>query len=813
MINKRLKIILISIASLFLIIPGVALSTFYFDTEKKESNIIDTNIMVDDIKENYKFGEKKLFEDKEYTIYFFPTTQHYKTYKEYLSGVSGAKLPETGGYITPKIDDVGKPVKDSSGNVIYEQVDKETDGFDVMNTITTSPTYIAQINTEYWDAYEKVYSSFYNGTGLSSDEINYGTPDEDVVGTFKNYLNSDIFSYRNMHRHNRFGYWRQFSKDEGRYLPIKLTIKNTLSPDLYSETIPTPFTDTGDYWFYYNFTFSNWTYVKKLSDGTYQYPFETTNTYKTETLPYSSYDINQYFNIMSSLEEYADENGVIRLFPTFSQGKGYDSSSLSRGGRDAIRINYTYADNITDDRYKYDKLKQRYFQYDVEELNDFYGFNKVKYASITNIDIDPTIYKSLSVTFHFAYGANSYTRPGWNHLSDYEMSIDLSSFPLNTNGTGLYNLYIFVANSGESSDLSTTGDYSKWADLNNLVTDGSSNSFQSLKDKDLIKVGREGKTDKASYISDPTGTGYFKGIKPTFLCLEKVNEFKVVNDINTSSPTLKDDISSKYNSATNFVNISENVYKGKYNEDGSYTYDDKPLNATNSHLYILRNVDFSSDTFNQFQIRISETGDKFFNFIANDDGKDLIFNPTDTRPGDQQIFVDFSKYANYPTSSSNYFSFKDSYQGVYDFILQLVESKTSNPTYKIYARRHGDVFIKLMKNDVSKNLDTSSDDYGFAIHTDASGGELDSLLWSKTFYIGEKLKSYDKDRYDETLTFEEAIKNYITVNYPTDDYKDYVIKDHVTKYVIARFDSTGTLQINTNFQVKKNYIFYLDKKI
>lgn len=218
-----------------------------------------------------------------------------------------------------------------------------------------------------------------------------GNKVEDANG---NYTNTTMG--RNLHLYDRFGAWRYVEYGEGRYMPLKITVDENFSFDYFSTVVKEPISSMCDPLEWYNLTFSEWAYVD-VSE--YKYDEETgkrsglpyyaqiakdiiekvDNNEKTiftqeqmrVTNAFKSFDMAQYFDIMQDFSKYADSDNIIRLFPTFSNGKnyiaaadcnskgtdGYNStansfgkgvSSSTVGGGDLISASYTYTKDYQD---------------------------------------------------------------------------------------------------------------------------------------------------------------------------------------------------------------------------------------------------------------------------------------------------------------------------------------------------------------------------------------------------------------------------------------------------------------------------------
>jgi len=156
------------------------------------------------------------------------------------------------------------------------------------------------------------------------------------------------FCFRNHHFGDRYGYWNYLNYKEGRFLPIKLSFTNALDIKLYCDIVLNPWSDMSDSNRWFNFSFQGFVAPTSAADrsmnpivdyssASSQWRIFNFNEdsgdrkavqsdYDNEKVQhqkdaFSSADRNDLFDPMVNIANYADENGVIRLFPTFSNGK------------------------------------------------------------------------------------------------------------------------------------------------------------------------------------------------------------------------------------------------------------------------------------------------------------------------------------------------------------------------------------------------------------------------------------------------------------------------------------------------------------
>ena len=142
---------------------------------------------------------------------------------------------------------------------------------------------------------------------------------------------------------DRLGYWPSLEVNEGRYLPIKLSFDSYIDYNLINSFIGDPKTDMGDSNGWFTSKFSGWISVASSQRENYK-----------DFLPIDGFeykDQDNLFDFMSNLKQYAEKDPdtgryVIRLFPTFSNGKNYyevqnaSPKNPDEGYRDGIRLDY-----------------------------------------------------------------------------------------------------------------------------------------------------------------------------------------------------------------------------------------------------------------------------------------------------------------------------------------------------------------------------------------------------------------------------------------------------------------------------------------
>lgn len=420
--SKWIKRIFLFIATLVIGLSSFGLSSWYFSqTQEKQDKIDADGYKVDDIKENYRFG--KADEEKRYTMYFFPSAAYMFLYGRYLEDTSTTyNLPEEEfGYKEVLTNESGNILTDKDGNALF----KLSENTGKYQNDTTS-------NTSYDGSYKLFINKHFKITDKT--ELNGNAGDGSIYKRSENEygrtwgsptdtltLESDIERYngRNLSSLDRFGCWEYsyyygnsgdenganvtFIKDEnanssntGRYLPIKMTVSNSMSIDLLSKVIGDVLTSMGDSENWYNFSFTNWTYVAKNTDNSYSFPYGWDNTgtstdnHNQVVDAFSAKDIDRYFDVFEDLENYADGNGIIRLFPMFSNGKNYEAKNLKdgyiKGGGDCFKLVADYKDTSKNNTYKYfmpssERItgddKVRYYTYNYLKLSKNHNYNSL----------------------------------------------------------------------------------------------------------------------------------------------------------------------------------------------------------------------------------------------------------------------------------------------------------------------------------------------------------------------------------------------------------------------------------------------------
>lgn len=882
------------------VIGATSFGYSYFFFENTRSQSTDANAFkVDDIKENYPFGKKS--SNTTYTLYFFPNAAYMHLYYEYLE--KSAVAPELQfGYKEVQYNEVGNVLTDDNGNARYKLSDvgqySET-GYD--NTkITYDGAFRKYIGTKFSnDNFEADGGSAYGSSGAFmttynalSEKRTWGEPGEEFTIFEGEDGREEKYNSHNQYSLDRLGCWdesyyygktvRDSSGDgaitgfinenndklndtnTGRYLPIKITVTNTMSMDTYEAAIQDVFASMGNSKDWHNYSFTQWTYVYKDSDGNYVYPYSHLDN--TETTSSSSDNVGEafqpkeietYFDIFSDLDKYADDDNVIRLFPMFSNGKktnGTDRTFLNGGGA-TQKLEITYEDKdvykyplFTSDVYNNGSGCFTYGDDSTEEslLNSEYirlfSYNNIEIKASSNISsIKFSANNVWGETMEKAIGnwnASTSDNPHWSGLfwgSLYSLDSDyIQNKLISKYGDGLYTFYIFVANysyqNGPGCGTSNTESSLKGTFDNfykNIVSQATNGKFASLKGKNLVQI---------EYVESNYHDGY--KCSPTVVAFEKIDEPKVIRDYPLddthtvdSVDTLNNFISSKYSLAPGFYRNQGYLYEGSKSGE-IYSYANTTNLATDRpYTYIARDVDFM-DLENRSLYFMIAFGDMYtshnsflstntydYLIISDDEITDTTTTITDT----SNVFTKASEYMDLveatDSSGNKYqmFKFKDlEHLGVYDILI----TRSGDDAYEVYMYRHSNIFCKVFDKNIGDFEAGKFVDHNYNSSYQTNSGA--TLLFQKQYFLGQSVSASDKSIAGANTgkTLDQCLRLYISNKEDgaaSETYSDaklisYRILDRVTGSVVAKYipNSDGyTLQCD--FKISKNYVFYIDK--
>ena len=872
---RRLRTFLISLTLVLVATIGTAFSIFYFGDISFFASDLDQQLRVDNVKENYTFGRDEEL-DTEYTIYLFPSSLYSVIYRDYLdSNETGVKPEDAFGYIEASLE---------NGSVVYTA--KETGSkentyngynnyYDFVRTLEGENYYIRTSDAKYgynwWGEQEINTGSNYYVSSLGGELNASGLGDPDIGLNSKYEYNN--FKFKNQFRYDRFGAWENLYaapkseygeyvldnnnntyEDAGRYLPQKLVVRQSATADYFSTYTMEPITSmgdaSGDGW--YNIVFSSWTTFKVNDNGedelTYELPYKNDENRQFCLWPFLSGDITSYFDIMQNLEIYADENNVIRLFPYFSNGKNYKVSNPAYGGRDGLKIKYTYNN---------DTSAEKYFMYNSDVLDsndlsklgaDYNGLTDIRYAILSNIEIDTNLYanttegsENFAVQYAKSRGVSAEWEGTWHDYFENktdDSQKDIVTYLSNTYGSGLYNFYIFVGDSGIENNLGS-GKTFDISDIGTIVSNGENNNLTALselRNKKFILIGDtvnlsysyEVNTAPDWWVIPRWETRYCT--RPIQLYAEKVSEGRLYNNLNDSysnKDELQGIIDNNYNSSYNFVMYTYPIHRIEEGADGSMSVGNTNIIKNNPYVYLLRNVNFTDVENLYFQIRFSKAYIDNTSFeLGTDSTMPVILNPKENNgsytynenqyfvPGQEFFSESVISFSDNTTSQEGFKLNDKSYKGVYDILLIFNPSTSSDDkdVFHIYAYRHTINFIKVYG--IGTEIQTDAD--GLAIHTKDNGDPLDSQIWQGRANLGEYLDpsmlSSVSNSSGKVVTLQNALESYIKSHptYGSYDFSKFYLRDYVTDQIVMYYDTNTKSWVTNNYVLLKNYLFIVE---
>lgn len=649
-------------------------------------------------------------------------------------------------------------------------------------------------------------------------------------------------------RGDRLGYWEGVDFNEGRFLPIKVEVTNSMTEEEFESLALNPMCDAGDKEGWYNFTFSGWGYFNENNE----FSIERTTSLMENSI--SSADAFGLYDIMQNLASYVgnsednirEENGktiyTLRFFPVFSNGKAYeDTDDVSLGLRDPVRLSVDEGEDI-------------YFTYRKKDQPETsYNNIPINYAYINNISLKNNSSLRISGASIINHGSD-WWEGQWHSL----VSSDLGSKIVSRFGEGLYNFYFFNVSPNviekefniPRDTVINTFDNMLISNFENIL------NFPEHKYKNITIL-----TDTSYYPNNNSdGTvPYICEVLPSpdnrpndhaprektfyLIGIEKVLETKFITDLNVNED-IKDQADNLFDSSPSMQKVSNEVYLLKdtisesnfttgrgVNEDHEIISDfnssniDDNLNTylisenliNNDQIYLIRNIDFTNySSLNEaiFQIKLYKEDDTTVKFLFNDpysnNSKDekIEFNNNSYN----SIYIKDNNSSNNEGSlyipASYYFTIEEqentlqryykprhtAYLGMYDFILYF-----NGTNYELYCNRHYNVLVKVF----SKNPTHGSDGYA----DENTGGDL---IYERQTFVGSYANESDLDK--NGLTFTKTITDYLNTN----NYQNgtYYIKDHVTGFSIFKIEKNGTnvvvSRVVESFRIRKNFYFYLD---
>lgn len=894
---RKIKYVILPLLLALFFAVGSALAAWTFGSAGRSENSL-TGIR-DDILENYNIKKAGVAETntvKEYTMYLYPSTLYLNDYIGYLEGQSGAVLPEEKyGYIEASVGADGKAaynyapkgggdssyLADVARNDTYTMANANNITGMYYNVYKDDPVWFNQTGSAPLEGGDPVLSGLTDSSGESltvtvgsasvaaDSKFLYGDPDEASVvysdsttGVTLQDTTGERHNWRNLHYYDRFGYWSHLAKGAGRYLPVKITVDENFTNTFFNKVAMTPLADMGDPHDWFVYSFSCWAYVAfSKNSGSYTAPYFATDDFLTNNkgTNYVNKDgtlnpslssfcptmVSQYFDIIKSAETFADGNGVIRLFPKFSNGKGYSSGSVKDGGGDAVKAVPTpmNADGTAG-------------ELSVNDQHELFMFYSTETASITQGSATATVHVSVlpNVNFESYYSLDfkvaitSYTAGwpgGWTDVYSFGQSATGNTYnknipqTLSAYGYGMYNLYLFmtqVATAESDTDFtsptSDTDPTSALEKLRQALVNKSSDekTFPSLKGKNLL----------------PIATAY-AGKKSFMLVGEKVREAKFIGDLNFGSTNgAKDsnesEISQKYLNTDKSFRLINRDLKG-------YTSDETSVDSIQDefpYCYILQNVDFTESTTQYCQMRFQRAYREDLHFADTTEYKykKVEFDSTvyGQAFGNYFELVSDMAVSGYDGKQQVIKLKNEEMRGIYDFIMVFRSARATQAdgdrAYNIglFAYRHTNIFLKIYDGDPTgkayyaykdndpKNgvVETDSSAYGFVDHSDPA-------LFDASYPIGVSIKNKDEnEKGNGTGTYLDACVNNAVTDKGYDPAK-VKLYDHVTGAEVARYEAVAAdaaeegityleyggkkykLVINA-FKIRKNYIFYIKEE-
>ena len=573
------------------------------------------------------------------------------------------------------------------------------------------------------------------------------------------YRYDEQFQKRRQYRNDRFGFWSTFydwdyskngqkpdSVSSGsRYLPIKITVNGNLTPDTLAEILPTLLNASFDNNAYFDSTSNVWTYNSQNNEA-----------YTTAVGGFTAKDIDNIFDIMQNPANYADSNGVIRLYPVFSNGKNTSTQDLSQGARDAIKAEYIYKSDVdTVDKIKvntkltyattiYRSKTDSAYKYTYNNGQSHYDVN---YAVLKNLELKKGFYESI--TFYIC-PSNWNSNKGQHEFegtwySQFTITSEQINNFIDRFGEGLYSFYFFIGNNSDHNNQgSNYSDFSNLSDIGEYAVLANS-SFTALREKNLLTYTDIGSGDHFKYMSNNNNNpDSHKQQRPIALYLEKVTNMRLVSNID-----IKEEGNGSPSSNQDWDAIDESIHSGMINADnfviasGVKTYNKdnngnqiEPDDITSPYVYIIQNADFRYVNHLYFQIRFSNqyindslhvvTNFKDYendpnlvglttpkNYVSYEvaEGVTLELYSQNTIVGNtsKDMFIQNANATGTITNSDGSpttitrqgFKLKDFYsRGVYDIMLVANGSykRDENNTvrvYNMYINRHTNSFIKL----------------------------------------------------------------------------------------------------------------------
>ena len=402
-------------------------------------------------------------------------------------------------------------------------------------TFSTDDAFDINLSNDTNETYNNLFRAFLNNVSksfLNDNNINFSLEAQTKGSDYNMYgrvqYRNDRFGGRtafyDWDDKNNIQYYNSTLNQASRYLPIKITVNGNLTPDDMAKVIPSLTCSSYDKYWYFDYTSNVWTYAKSSDD----------RFYKTALGGITAKDVANIFDIMQHPSKYCDSNKVIRLFPVFSNGKGYDQS-VSQGGADGIRADFKYKSTSTAiaDSYLPDQTK---LSYSTKTFENLYGSsNVVNYAVLKNVELVKERFDTI--TFRITTTGSP---AGWgsNWTDAYKFSGYAIDNFINSFGEGLYTFYLFIGNraSNQSRGSNVAFDNINGIDFLSYITDEDSSADNDLKNKHLMPFYEAPNSGKITTTGNSgfkfiQGDGISGNVRPIALAVEKVTNLRLVSDI------------------------------------------------------------------------------------------------------------------------------------------------------------------------------------------------------------------------------------------------------------------------------------------
>jgi hypothetical protein len=894
----------------FIGISSFGFSYWYFDNKQEKSTSLN-QIKADDIKENYDFGQDASDKaGKTYTIYFFPSAAYMYLYHDYVAGNTTDAPEQQFGYKEPLYNSDGSLKTDNNGNVIYKLSDNTgkvsySDHKSSQGTITYDGAYRKYMAEKFncnnfeadgGSAYASNSAYTQSQSYLSSNKLamrTWGIPNDAFTINESDANRVENFNGRNQYSTDRFGCWgdcyyygqtisdsgddqaptgliqgadtsKPSSMDDtntGRYLPIKLTVTNELMSSVMEMVVQSIFTSMGTLYndsYYHNYTFTEWTYVtnvknpSSIQDSDYPYSYvNNTGDWQANKIgeAFQPKQRDRYFDMFSDLDQYADNNNVIRLYPLFSNGKkngGYedgvtDSAKYTLGGGSTEKLTITTSSNT---EYKYPFFNSDVYNNGKGNFTYTDENGKTQQESLLPSEyINLFSYNNIEVsndTTSLVFSANNiWNSPcGWGKNSDgtlfwqkqYTLNADYIKKNLISNyGEGLYTFYVIVANysyqngpsnSSTNSETTMKGTFDTF--YKNIASQLNDGAFTCLTGKRLVQI----------TSTDDEYDSY--KCSPTVVVFEKIDEPNII-----TTDSVPSNITSFVSSSTgrSFYKNVNKLYQGTH-DNSNYSIKGDDLSSTSPYTYLIKNIDLTSDDHFVISINTTDTSTTYINSDSSKVNYEYLICTTDeTNFKSSEVYTNalgdngYIELASGSDDTKTVFKLKDntsgeSYYGIYDILIKYNDDINK---YDIYMYRHDTkMFLYVFDNDLTSTTTEGFVDYTTTADTSnvykTSNG--DTLLFDNDTYMEGISASKDdtSSKANASKTLDECIRYYVSgktdgeiasYTYSGAELLNYRLIDRVSGEVVGYYQSsvddngTTTYTLAFNLKMSKNHILYV----